>query len=136
MTMAKLRHVAMFVEDPDKTAKFFEEAFDMTLAQKTKTVRFMTDGTVNVALIQHRPGETKLGLDHFGMWVDDIEEAKAKAERAGATFEEGPPRVSGRYYEIKYISPDGTTFDLSPTGWVGAVRDVVPAGDAEPVSAR
>ena len=60
--MAKLRHVAMFVEDPDKTAKFFEEAFDMTLAQKTKTVRFMTDGTVNVALIQHRPGVTKLGL--------------------------------------------------------------------------
>ncbi len=134
--MAKLRHVAIFVEDPDKTAKFFEDAFDMTLAQKTETVRYMTDGTVNVALIQHRPGETTLGVDHFGMWVDDIDEARARAERAGATFHDGPPRVSGRYYEIKYNSPDGTLFDLTHTGWVGAVKDVVPAEEPEPVAAR
>jgi len=34
------------------------------------------------------------------------------------------------YYEVKYKDPDGVVFDLTHTGWVGAVKEVVPADTA------
>ena len=34
------------------------------------------------------------------------------------------------YYEVKYKDPDGVVFDLTHTGWVGAVKEVVPAETA------
>jgi lactoylglutathione lyase len=30
------------------------------------------------------------------------------------------------FYEAKYKSPTGLVFDLTHTGWAGAVKDVVP----------
>ena len=32
--MAKLRHIALIVPDPEKAAKFFQDAFDMKVAGK------------------------------------------------------------------------------------------------------
>ena len=34
--MAKLRHIALIVPDPEKAAKFFEDAFDMKVAGKAR----------------------------------------------------------------------------------------------------
>jgi methylmalonyl-CoA/ethylmalonyl-CoA epimerase len=31
------------------------------------------------------------------------------------------------FYEAKYRDPDGVVFDLTHTGWRGAVKEVVPA---------
>jgi methylmalonyl-CoA/ethylmalonyl-CoA epimerase len=33
------------------------------------------------------------------------------------------------FYEVKYKTPEGVVFDLSESGWRGAVKDVVPAGE-------
>ena len=64
------------------------------------------------------------GLYHFGMWVDDLEESEAQAERAGAEHVRGRrPDEPNRYYEVKYRSPDGLVFDLTTWGWIGALRD-------------
>ena len=134
--MAKLRHIALSVADCDKAARFFIEAFDMKeVSRRGDRVVYLTDGTVNVAVINRagRPlgwekEELFFGVDHFGMWVDDIDEAKRKVEAAGATYVMGAEgRAPNAFYEIKYRDPLGNLFDITANGWEGAVKDVVPA---------
>lgn len=120
--MAKLRHIALSVKDVEASAKFFMEAFDMEkVGGSARGTVYLSDGTVNIALLARdgKPlgweGDGEFyGIDHFGMWVDDPEEACAKAEAAGATHimgnKSGDPES---FYEIKYRTPEGTVFDLS-----------------------
>ena len=81
---ARLRHIALSVPDPDKAAKFFEEAFGMKRVGKAGIGCYVSDGTINVALLKYDgdvPGFHKgyHGLVHFGMWVDNLDEAAKKA---------------------------------------------------------
>ena len=66
--MAKLRHIALIVPDPEKAAKFFEQAFDMKVAGKARRGLYASDGTINVALLKQE-GDEEVGIYHFGMWV-------------------------------------------------------------------
>ena len=88
--MAKLRHIALIVPDPEKAAKFFEEAFDMERAGKARRGLYVSDGTVNVALLKQE-GDEKVGIYHFGMWVDDLDEAEKKVVSAGGKHLAGRP---------------------------------------------
>jgi methylmalonyl-CoA/ethylmalonyl-CoA epimerase len=124
--MAKLRHIAIIVEDPEKAAKFYEEAFGMTRAGTARRGIYMSDGVVNVALLKKESDTEKLGLYHFGMWVDDLDEAEKKVVAAGGTYLAGRPTSPNSFYEAKYRDPLGVVFDLTHKGWAGAVKDVVP----------
>ncbi len=134
--MARLRHIALSVADLDTARKFFAEAFDMKEVGKAATGVYMSDGTVNIALLARggRPlgheGEAPFyGIDHFGIWVDDIAEARRKVEAAGAEHVMGEPTGNpDTFYEVKYRDPLGQIFDLTENGWRGAVKEVVPAG--------
>jgi lactoylglutathione lyase len=84
--MAKLRHIALIVPDPESAAKFFEDAFEMKVAGKARRGVYVSDGVINVAL---------------------------------------RPTSAQSYYEAKFKDPLGIVFDLTHTGWVGAVKDVV-----------
>ena len=136
--MAKLRHIALSVSDLETAKKFFEEAFDMEMVGKAATGVYMSDGTINIALLarEGRPlgyeGEEPFyGIDHFGIWVDDINEACKKAEDAGAKHVMGEPTNNpDTFYEVKYRDPLGQIFDLTQNGWKGAVKEVVPAVSA------
>jgi methylmalonyl-CoA/ethylmalonyl-CoA epimerase len=146
--MAKLRHIALSVADAETARKFFEQAFDMKVVGKPQSRGYyMSDGTINVALLERdgRPlgwekNEPFFGIDHFGMWVDDIEAACKQAEAAGATYVMGEKSHDpNTFYEVKYRDPLGNLFDLSANGWRGAVKDVVPAEKAtakEPAAAE
>jgi lactoylglutathione lyase len=122
--MAKLRHIALIVPDPEKAAKFFAEAFEMKVAGKARRGLYVSDGVMNVALLKQE-GDEKVGIYHFGMWVDDLDEAEKKVVNAGGTYLAGRPTSAQSYYEAKYKDPLGIVFDLTHTGWVGAVKDVV-----------
>ena len=138
--MAKLRHIALSVADLDQARKFFEDAFDMEMVGKAGAGVYMSDGTINIALLARdgRPlgyeGEEPFyGIDHFGIWVDDIEDACKKVEAAGATHVLGNKSDDpNTFYEIKYRDPQGNLFDLTANGWNGAIKDVVPARETEP----
>ena len=88
--MSKLRHIAVIVEDPEASAKFFEEAFDMKRAGTARRGIYMSDGIFNVALLK-KEGDEKLGLYHFGMWVDDLDESEKKVVNAGGKYLAGRP---------------------------------------------
>jgi lactoylglutathione lyase len=122
--MAQLRHIALIVPDPEKAAKFFEDAFEMKIAGKARRGLYVSDGIMNVALLKQE-GDEKVGIYHFGMWVDDLDEAEKKVVNAGGSYLAGRPTSPQSYYEAKYKDPLGIVFDLTHTGWVGAVKDVV-----------
>ncbi|MBF5006765.1 VOC family protein [Diaphorobacter caeni] len=138
--MEKLRHIALSVSDPEAAATFFEQAFGMTRAGRAMRGWYMTDGVMNVALLNFKdeavPGYEKLkdvrGVIHFGMWVDNLEEAEKKVIAAGGTYltgrKETDPNV---FYEVKYRTPDGIVFDITESGWKGAVKEVAPVEAAE-----
>lgn len=123
----RLRHIAIIVPDPEKAAKFFETAFGMTRAGEARRGIYMTDGTMNVALLGKEKDDEPIGLYHFGMWVDDLDEAEKKVKEAGGSYLAGKPTSPKSYYEAKYQDPLGIVFDLTHTGWKGAIKEVVPA---------
>jgi lactoylglutathione lyase len=129
--MAKLRHIAIIVPDPEASAQFFEKAFDLKRVGQARRGIYLSDGTMNVALLKIESDKEKVGLYHFGMWVDDLAEAEKKAAEAGATYLAGRPTSPNSFYECKYRDPNGIVFDLTHNGWAGAVKDVVPAKAAE-----
>ena len=136
--MEKLRHIALSVSDPEAAATFFEQAFGMTRAGRAMRGWYMTDGVMNVALLNFKdeavPGYEKLkdvrGVIHFGIWVDNLEEAEKKVIAAGGTYltgrKETDPNV---FYEVKYRTPDGIVFDITESGWKGAVKEVAPLSE-------
>ena len=107
--MAKLRHIALGVPDVDGAQKFFEDAFGMWKAGDAMRGVYMTDGTMNVALLNF--GDEPVagfedrkdvpGILHFGMWVDDLEADEEKVRAAGGTW------LTGR----KETGPNVTTTD-------------------------
>jgi methylmalonyl-CoA/ethylmalonyl-CoA epimerase len=132
--MAKLRHVAISVSDPEAAARFFEEAFGMTRAGNAMRGFYMTDGVMNVALLNFGeepvPGFQKgyKGIIHFGMWVDSVEETDAKVKKAGGRYVTGRKETDPNvYYEVKYATPEGVVFDVTESGWKGAVKEVTPS---------
>jgi len=138
--MAKLRHIAIAVKDPEKAARFFEQAFGMTRAGSAMRGVYLTDGVMNVALLNFAdepvPGfETQKdyeGIIHFGMWVDSVDELDGKIKAAGGSYMTGRKETNPNvFYEVKYKTPEGIVFDVTENGWKGAVKDVVPAKSAE-----
>ena len=93
----------------------------------------MTDGTINVALLAKGgkvPGidNPYYGVMHFGMWVDDLAQAEEQVQQAGAIHYQGrPPNTPNSYYEVKYRDPTGIIFDITASGWRGAVKNVKPS---------
>ena len=124
--MAKLRHIALIVPDPEASAKFFEAAFDLKRAGTARRGIYLSDGVVNVALLKQE-GNEKVGLYHFGMWVDDLDDVAEKAKKAGGRYLTGDKAANPEaFYEVKFATPEGVIFDLTENGWRGAAKDVVP----------
>jgi lactoylglutathione lyase len=135
----KLRHIAISVRDPEATAKFFEKAFGMTRAGNAQRGVYMTDGVMNVAILNFGDetiagfeGQKNVcGLIHFGMWVDSVDEIGKAITAAGGSYVTGRKETNPNvYYEVKYKTPEGIVFDVTESGWKGAVKDVTPTSKA------
>ncbi len=132
--MSKLRHLAILVPDPEASATFFESAFGMKRVGNARRGIYVSDGVMNVALLRVNPekGE-KIGLFHYGMWVDDLDAAELQVQAAGATYLAGRPDSPNSFYETKYRDPNGIVFDITHNGWAGAVKDPASGAPAKPM---
>ena len=131
--VSRMRHIALLVSDPEKSAQFYEKTLWFKRAGRAGRGLYMSDGTINMALLQARPekGE-KPGLFHFGMWVDDLDTSEKSVTDCGGAYLTGrEDRNPNTFYEVKYRDPDGIVFDMTTTGWRGAVKEVVPAEPAK-----
>ena len=106
--MAKLRHIALSVKDPEATAQFYENAFDLKRVGEIDSVLakgfYLSDGTINIALLSYKSdemsgyveGEDERGMDwegihHMGFMVENLEETEKKIEDAGGKYLMGRP---------------------------------------------
>jgi len=141
--MPKLRHIALATNDPVKTAEFYKQAFGFKEVGRTgrpndpKSIAwgfYLSDGTLNLAVLKFQnvdqlgKGLDYVGIHHFGVLVDDLDECMKKLETLGAPcFMKQDPNAKSSFFETKFRGPDGVVFDVSEHPWVGAA----PAGVAE-----
>jgi catechol-2,3-dioxygenase len=111
--MARIRHLAIVSENRERLVEFYTKAFGMKQIESTGPAIYLTDGYINLALIQKRP-HNKEGLYHFGFVVDDIEALKPLCKELGAASD-----VENRPFqaETRVHDPDGTGVDVSLRGW-------------------
>lgn len=124
----RLRHFAICVRDPFKSAEFYRDVFGFDIVGhetlKAGTGVYLSDGTVNLALLRlngktEEQWEAMIGSNHFGIQVDDIAATEKAIERAGGRFFMELEADEPANVERKYKDPDGIVFDLSSHGWMG-----------------
>jgi len=141
--MAKIKHIALSVQDPDKTAKFYMDVFGLKQVGRIDNPNtsgyYLTDGDLNLAILKFKNdtvagverGKDWSGIHHFGFQVESLEDVTERLAAAGAPRRDDINAALGvgghdahgdkRYgnVEVKYTGPDGVTVDVSETGWVG-----------------
>jgi catechol 2,3-dioxygenase-like lactoylglutathione lyase family enzyme len=133
--MARIKHIALATQDPEATAKFYIDGLGLKevgkLNSPTAEGYYLTDGYINLAILKFKyddPATTEgqlryTGIHHFGCKIEDMDEARAKIEGAGAVHRPypGTEHMEARgNVEVKFSGPDGVTVDLSESGWAGA----------------
>jgi len=126
---ARIRHIALTVQDLDKTADFYEKALGLKRGKKSegKTAWriYMSDGHINLALLQYKsevgsglkdPSKA-VGIHHFGFQCDDMPKQQTQIEKAGGKFfyDLGDPDDDD--FERKFRDPNGIIFDINWKGW-------------------
>jgi lactoylglutathione lyase len=129
--MAQIKHIAIRTGDIEKTATFYQEAFGLERVGTGQSGIYLTDGRLNIAILNFRAvveGESmKLGLDHIGFQVEDIDAAVARITELGGkslndrhSVSPTDPAQPQSYFEVKCVGPDEQVIDVSSAGWVGA----------------
>ncbi len=141
--MAKIKHIAIATQDPDETARFYKEVFDLKevgrVAGENAEGYYLSDGNVNMAILRFKNpvvagklGADYSGIHHIGFQVDDAEASDARLRAAGSLPMNEindalrPPMDAaphGPNVESKYDGPDGVMVDISQSGWVGTGGD-------------
>jgi catechol 2,3-dioxygenase-like lactoylglutathione lyase family enzyme len=62
--MARIRHLAIISENRQRLVEFYTKAFGMRQIESSGPAIYLTDGYLNLALIQKRP-HNKAGLYQF-----------------------------------------------------------------------
>ena len=131
--MAKIKHIAIRTNDIEKTAAFYKEAFGLEQVGVGQSGIYLTDGYLNIAILNMRgvvEGETmKLGVDHVGFQVDDVDATVEKIRALGGKplnqrneVRHSDPSKPQSYFEVKCVAPDDQVIDVSNAGWVGASK--------------
>jgi catechol 2,3-dioxygenase-like lactoylglutathione lyase family enzyme len=140
--MAKIKHIAIATQDPEKTAQFYKDVFGLREIAKINspgaTGFHLTDGDINFAVLKFQndqtagvpQGKAYSGLHHIGFEVDSIEAVDKKLADAGAPIRDdinqalglGRNLASHVNAEVKYSAPDGVIIDISETGWAGTAK--------------
>ncbi len=133
--MAKLRHFALSVPDPEAAADFYQKAFGLERVGDSDhpgaTGVYLSDDVVNLALLRYKTdaaagedrGKDYFGVHHFGFKVDDVEETSARIVDAGGAYLSGDVAHTGGFYEIKFRDPNGVIVDITHNGWKTSAAD-------------
>src|SRR6266571_4740262 len=94
--MAKIKHIAMSTQDPDKTAKFYIDVFGMKeigrIDNPNTSGYYLSDGDLNLAILKFKNdavagverGKEWVGIHHFGFQVESLEEITERLAAAGS----------------------------------------------------
>ncbi len=114
---AKLKHIALVSDQYALQGKFYEAAFGMRTAENPRPERAVTvsDGYVGLNINPRKAGRPA-GLDHFGLEVQDVEEAIARLRKRYPEIEVVKRPGTRPFAGISTHDPAGNVFDLSQQG--------------------
>ncbi|MDH3240771.1 MAG: VOC family protein [Alphaproteobacteria bacterium] len=121
---AKLNHIAIASDQYAINARFYEALFGLRSAKNYRPARaaVVSDGRVGMNIIPRREGRAS-GLDHFGLEVEDIDEAidrLHKFDPSLTAIKRPPVRPFAAY---SGHDPDANIFDISQKD-IGFQKDV------------
>src|SRR5215467_14561533 len=94
--MAKIKHIALSTQDPDKTARFYIDVFGMKEIAKIDSPNargfYLSDGDLNLAILKFKNdqaagverGKGWSGIHHIGFQVESMEEISVRLAASGA----------------------------------------------------
>ena len=122
--MSRIVHLALKVEDLERTTEFYQKVFGFkemnTEKVRDHTSRHLSDGTLDVALIKYDAGtqsaESKAAgegpcIHHFAVEVDSIAKATRQVQSFGCQIISDPGVIP-----VKFRAPGGTVCELVPKG--------------------
>jgi lactoylglutathione lyase len=122
--MNRIVHLALKVDDLERTTEFYRTVFGFAEANTEKvrdhTSRHLTDGTIDLALIKYDEGtqsaESKASgegpcIHHFAVEVDDLAAATREIKSFGCEIISDPGVVP-----VKFRAPGGTVCEIVPKG--------------------
>lgn len=122
--MNRIVHLALKVEDLDKTTEFYQKVFGFREVETKKTrdhlSRHLTDGALDFTLIKYDEGtesaESKASgegpcIHHFAIEVEDVDAYAAEIKKFGCEIISDPGIIP-----VKFRAPGGTTAEIVPVG--------------------
>ena len=124
--MARLKHIAIRTPDVAGTVAFYKEAFGLEEVGKGRSGIYLSDGYINLAILNLKTPTSPAGVDHFGFQVDDLESTVDRVVSMGGrrltdlvrVTPMDDPHQPQSYFEVKVSGPDEQEIDVSDTGWV------------------
>jgi predicted enzyme related to lactoylglutathione lyase len=123
--LTRIQHAAIVSENFVREAKFYESVFDMKRskpgsAEEEKAIRTnyavsISDGYVGVTVIGRKPGYVP-GLHHFGIDVDNVEEAIARIRKKYPEVAVLKRPSNRPFATYGAHDPEGNYFDLTQEG--------------------
>jgi lactoylglutathione lyase len=119
--MARIVHIALKVNDLEKTSEFYETVFGFKAVETSKvrdhTSRHLTDGAIDLALIKYDSEDSAEArasgagpcIHHFAIEVDDFDQAVAEISKSGCEIISDPGIVP-----VKFRAPGGTVAEIVP----------------------
>src|SRR5436190_4905631 len=127
--MAKRRHISIAANDKDTMAEFYVKSFDFKIVRSNDGPlddgHHQSDGTIDLAILRFKTDQIGKGMDytglhHFGILVEDVDQAAKKVEGLGGKHymdQANPERTGG--FEVKLYGPEGVLFDVAEHPWTG-----------------
>lgn len=122
--MNRIVHLALKVDDLEKTTEFYQKVFGFREVETRKTrdhlSRHLTDGALDFTLIKYDEGtqsaeSTASGagpcIHHFAIEVEDIDKYAAELRKYGCEIISDPGVIP-----VKFRAPGGTVAELVPAG--------------------
>jgi glyoxylase I family protein len=136
--MARIEHIAIASQEPEKQAEFYKEAFGFDEVSRLENPRcrgvVLTDGHINISILKFKQDQLGHGLDfsglhHFGVRLDDLEGTAKKCLDNGYTPISDLPIEAEElknYYRSKkadkFIGPEKDLFDIATESWRGVPK--------------
>ena len=116
--MAQIRHIAISSDDTERLARFYKQVFGFWQSRPTQEGRktiYLTDGHVELAILENTNQQNSNGLHHFGIQADDVDDTVKRIENMrSAKAILGPGSSSSG--EAWISDPSGNHIYFSVTG--------------------
>lgn len=122
--MSRIVHLALKVDDLERTTRFYREVFGFaemdTAKVRDHTSRHLSDGAIDLALIKYDAGTESAEssaagegpcIHHFAVEVPDLRAAEQRIRALGCEVISDPGVVP-----VKFRAPGGTVCELVPEG--------------------